>query len=293
MMTANGPKTLYKLTKEWDPDSATWIEPWRTDGGDFDSKPVATYDRDTVNVWEDFDVTTSIKDIVEDEETNYGFLLKFDKKTPTNGIFYHSSNSEETKLRPKMTITYVYEDTEAPTASITSPDNTAVWGTGTTQRIRWKADDNHIIAHNSLYFSSDNGATWTLIDSLSGNRRHYSWKVPDAISSTCRIKVNVYDADANMTTDESDNFTIEQGTGIENIPNAANKLLRITKSNNRYRIFVPFSGSSISVSDVKGRLLYSSGIAYKIGWVNVPVVLPAGIHILRVESANQKIVRKF
>jgi hypothetical protein len=111
----NGPKSLFLLTKDWDESSVLWNTPWTTGGGDFSTPAIASNSNSSYNVWEDYEITSAIKDMVENGADNFGFIFKFDSMTPKKGVSIHSSESAVEDKRPKLTITY-----EIPT-EIVSP----------------------------------------------------------------------------------------------------------------------------------------------------------------------------
>lgn len=289
---ANGAKTLYKLTSGWHEDSATWALPWIKKGGDFHASPVAKYNVDTSNIWEEFNVTATVKEIIENSEPNYGFLLKFDDYAPSNGIFYRSSNYNDKNLRPKMSVTYFFDDNEPPTVEVTSPKSGDIWQVGSAHSIQWQSADNHYIACGSLYFSSDNGSSWTLIDSLQGARRSYPYFAPNVISTTCKVKVFVYDGDGNVGFDESDKFTIEQATGISHTLAEDISLLKFKKTKGACMVYVPFSAERILLTDSKGRQLYSGSGRVAKAWSVIPISLSKGIYVISIQHHGQQVNRK-
>lgn len=107
----NGPKSLFRLTKDWSESSVNWSTPWTTKGGDFSTSALASSNNSSYNVWEDYDVTSAVTDMVENGGNNYGFIFKFDSMTPKKGVSIWSSESSQEDKRPKLTITY-----ESPTS---------------------------------------------------------------------------------------------------------------------------------------------------------------------------------
>ena len=101
----NGQKSVYRATKDWDPATARWEIPWAHEGGDFDSlNPITQSLPDTTVLrWEHFDVTETVKQLVQDLEMNFGFLIKFDDND-RRGIMVYSAENQETDKRPKLVI---------------------------------------------------------------------------------------------------------------------------------------------------------------------------------------------
>ncbi len=103
----------------------------------------------------------------------------------------------------------IVADTVAPTVTVTAPNGGEAWGTGEMHSIRWDADDNVAVVGDSVYYSLDDGATWIPEAYQTGNPQNYSWVVPDSVSTTCLVKVVVFDGGGLSDVDESDScFTI-------------------------------------------------------------------------------------
>jgi len=100
----NAPKSVYKIVEPWKATSITWLNAPKFDS----TNAVASSNNTQTKVWEDYNVTTVIKDIIESGSENYGFMLKFTEENDYKGARIYSSDcAEENKtLRPKLTITY-------------------------------------------------------------------------------------------------------------------------------------------------------------------------------------------
>lgn len=97
---SNGPKSLFKLEGTWSESTIKW-----SNAPSFSSTPVDQNSNTTVPAWEDYAVTTVIKDVVENSSPNNGFILKFDSMTPDHGVELTSSEGSQSN-RPKLIITY-------------------------------------------------------------------------------------------------------------------------------------------------------------------------------------------
>lgn len=92
---------------------------------------------------------------------------------------------------------------------VTAPNTVVNWGAGSTQQIKW----NHNLgaaAYTRLELSLDGGASWTLIEAAVKNTSSssgvYNWTLPNALSSTARIRASWVHG---PVADQSDaNFTI-------------------------------------------------------------------------------------
>ncbi len=97
----NDEKSLYRILGTWEEDSVTW-----------DNQPAfsnATLDNNSntaVKVWEDYTVTSAVQEMVKDESTNHGFILKFPYEDDYTGARIRSSETTEQAERPRLTVTY-------------------------------------------------------------------------------------------------------------------------------------------------------------------------------------------
>ena len=104
---------------------------------------------------------------------------------------------------------FIVEDTTPPSVTVTSPNGGENWATFEWQTITWIADDNVGVVGDSVFYSINDGADWTLIATHTGNPQSFSWQVPNTPSEECLIKVIAFDGCDNCTEDISDvNFTI-------------------------------------------------------------------------------------
>lgn len=97
--------------------------------------------------------------------------------------------------------------------NVTSPGSGDELEGGSTETVTWTATDNVGVVSRAIYFSSDNGSTWTEVDSAAGNTGSFQWDVPNISADNCLIKIFAYDAAGNVGNDESGTFSIGP-TGI-------------------------------------------------------------------------------
>jgi hypothetical protein len=90
---------------------------------------------------------------------------------------------------------------------ITSPNGRETLTSGYTSTIQWTTHKTiRPLAKTVLKYTTD-GTTWKAIKTLTGNPGSFNWKVPDASSTKCKVKVILKDEDgANIGTDISNNF---------------------------------------------------------------------------------------
>jgi len=94
---------------------------------------------------------------------------------------------------------------------LTAPNGGEVWAVGTSQSIAWTNTGS--VPSVKLEYSTDNFATATVIVGSAANTGSFSWVVPDAISTTAKIRVSdAADASANDASDN--NFKIRGGITV-------------------------------------------------------------------------------
>ena len=104
--------------------------------------------------------------------------------------------------------------------TITSPNGGENWAVGSTQTITWTSTGN--LGNLRLRYSIDNGANWITIAVLTTNPGSYAWVVPDAPSSTCKVRIReigqpaVDDSDAVFTIYTPHSVTVTSPNGGEN-----------------------------------------------------------------------------
>jgi hypothetical protein len=89
----------------------------------------------------------------------------------------------------------------------TLPNGGETFTSGNTSTIQWTTHKTiRPVAKTVLKYTTD-GTTWKPIKTLTGNPGSFNWKVPDALSTKCKVKVILKDEDgANIGTDISNNF---------------------------------------------------------------------------------------
>jgi len=97
---------------------------------------------------------------------------------------------------------------------LTSPNGGEVWGAGTTQTITWTTETTvRTVARVKLFYSTDGGSSWTLIQRIDSNPETYVWTVPSVSKERkkCKVKITLLDDRGNsIGSDASDSsFTIQ------------------------------------------------------------------------------------
>ena len=104
--------------------------------------------------------------------------------------------------------TFTIADSTKPTVQVISPNGGEMLGIGLTDTIRFSISDNVGVSYYKIFFSSNNGISYKLIDSLSSIQNSYIWNVPILFSNECLVKIIVADSSGNIGEDIS-NSTFE------------------------------------------------------------------------------------
>jgi hypothetical protein len=104
-------------------------------------------------------------------------------------------------------------DTTSPAVAVTSPNGGESWTIGSSQDITWTATDYVGVGWVDLEYSTNGGASWTLIASGQANSGSHAWTVPNTPSTTARVRVTATDGAGNARSDASDaDFAIVEAT---------------------------------------------------------------------------------
>ncbi len=283
---------MHIITTEWEEDEVTWRTPWDDDGGDFINNPLDENNNSDVQTWEDYDVTSAVEDFIDDPSSNYGFLIKHTAETV--GVKFISSENSDQEKRPKLTL-YFEKDTEAPVATILSPDGGEIWKEETDEDIKWIANDNVGVTSRAIYFSNDNGSSWSVVDSAGGNTGSFEWSIPKGVASKeCLIKIYAYDSERNTGEDVSDDvFEIVGITSIKCNAKDAEKQIVFARTNASLRIFMPyFKNCTISISNLQGKQICSFKTNGANKWYDVPGKIGKGTHVVRIQTSDGMITKK-
>jgi Domain of unknown function (DUF5050) len=144
----SGEITAHRVTQPWDEgtktgsgtaDGATWktydgTNAWATNGGDYDSIPVATSEIKNVSgVVASWEIAPLVKYWLSDKTKNFGVLLKTnDTISPTFG----SKEDPTSSKRPKLIITYTCE-----CSKVCAPAKKLYWTDDTANKIQMSDED--------------------------------------------------------------------------------------------------------------------------------------------------------
>jgi len=105
--TGTADANVYHASKEWNEMEATWFKAnssdwWNDEGGDRDNAIVSTcpIPNNATNKWEEWDVTSSIQEFINNPESNLGFHFFMSVTMVT--VEYTSSESNNKQNRPML-----------------------------------------------------------------------------------------------------------------------------------------------------------------------------------------------
>ena len=114
----------------------------------------------------------------------------------SNSSYYDISNSNFT-IREQI----------SNSLTVTSPNGGQVWDVGSTHNITWSRSGN-TGSSVKLQYSTNGGSSWKSIHNATPNDGSYSWRIPDAPSTNCLVKVTSTSNSSYYDISNS-NFTIQ------------------------------------------------------------------------------------
>jgi len=100
----------------------------------------------------------------------------------------NNNNSSGFYYLGALKMTYDFEDVLPPAIELTTPNGGEQLFNGNLYDITWV--NTNLVADIDLSYSTDNGLSWTAIETVSKSLETYSWTVPDDISDECLVKVS-------------------------------------------------------------------------------------------------------
>lgn len=89
-------------------------------------------------------------------------------------------------------------DGTEPVINITFPTPDTLLYINTYYDLTWEYLDVSPIRYSKLFYSIDNGFSWTFIDSIIGFNQSYNWLVPDSSGDSAKIKIEAQDWAGNL-----------------------------------------------------------------------------------------------
>lgn len=88
--------------------------------------------------------------------------------------------------------------------TVTAPNGGESWEVGSSHAIKWSTTGT--VGNVKIDYSTNGGGSWTSITSSTANDGSYTWTVPNAVSSSCRVKVS--ETDGSPYDASNSNFSI-------------------------------------------------------------------------------------
>ena len=181
----------------------------------------------------------------------------------------------------------------APIVRFLTPLQGDVFTVNSTCEIQWIARDSDGIASRVIYFSSDGGNEWELLDSTATGDSSYTWHIPTVVSDSCRIKVQVYDVKNNRGEKISALFSITAQTGIIGTAPVEDIPIRCKRDENGLSVYLPFpEGYYVSIVNAQGKKVAGFSTRPCTHWYSVGAGVSHGMHILCVRKKGMTVNKK-
>jgi hypothetical protein len=122
------------------------------------------------------------------------------------------------------TVDAVFSIIPFPTITVTSPNGGETWAVGSTRCITWNRTGS--IKPVKIEYSIDNKGSWIVIDRFAVNSGSFDWKVPDAPSHDCWVRIGEANTDRVISDTGDAAFSISPAPVITIIsPNGRERLI--------------------------------------------------------------------
>ncbi|MFW5952951.1 MAG: M28 family metallopeptidase [Candidatus Natronoplasma sp.] len=190
------------------------------------------------------------KDVAESYEVDLNFTYEYesDETRSDHASFwdegYDASLAIETEFNPdyhseedtldKLTIPQIskltshavgtvahlaQEELEPPYVEIQTPKGSESWESNSEEEIRWYTEEGTgNITGVDLEYTTDNGTSWSTIDTNLNDTSSYLWTVPEESTSQAKIRITVHDDNGMSAQNISGSFNIEKYENEKKIP---------------------------------------------------------------------------
>lgn len=108
----------------------------------------------------------------------------------------------------RMSYTSEVQEPQPESLTLIAPSGGEIWEVGKDATIRWESAN---VISLAIEYSTDNGQTWTGVDTVAGFDQQYTWTIPNDTSSLSLVKVSGL-----QVTDQSENtFSIVEDNGLD------------------------------------------------------------------------------
>jgi hypothetical protein len=167
--------------------------------------------------------------------------------------------------------------------TITSPNGGEDWAVGSAQTITWSTSG--VVHSVDLFYSTDGGASWNVIQTNVPNIGSYAWTVPNDPSTTCRVRVLDFMIPVIGDTSNA-NFTISTPLNISTplYSQAINAYPNPTMDN--ITLEVPNAAAyQIQIVDLTGKTMYSATHKVENTYLQLNMQnLPKGMYLIQLSD---------
>jgi len=134
--------------------------------------------------------------------SEYPIIVSVDISSLTAGTYHDTIRvSDPNALNNPVDVPVMLLVDSLAYITVISPNGGEVWEINSVHEIKWQSQQTSGTV--KIEFSPDNGANWALIDSSAGDSHHYSWTIPDSLSTNCLVKIT-----------DSDGKPFDQGDSV-------------------------------------------------------------------------------
>jgi hypothetical protein len=287
----------------WDKNTPTTN--WTNRGGDFISIPAGsdTYAKGETEMWLEFDMTDAVKDLHQNQDNNFGFILKAKNDNIGHKILIRSSETSNLDIRPKLVITCEIENQFSPVIKFISPGDgdtlSASSGNDSVQTLSFDRDIDTTDGAGITSVFIELLQSGNIVDSITITESPYKWKNFNSENyqdGEYTLKATTRSTLAAGGTSAFDEIQVTIHNNITEVNEKffeKDKFLQIIKKSGTPALYLPFeTQSSITISDILGRQLVSFQSVPGKKWYSLAPWLSAGMHLVTVRTGNKRIVKK-
>lgn len=204
----NGLKKLYEAENSWDENSITWANYGYSEGdGNVNNGNYLVNNTNTsYNTWENYDVTSSISNYLNNPSSNNGFMLVMNiSGYDRYSVKYPSSEYSDETLRPKLVIEYT-GGTPQSSLTLTSQNDGDVIITNSDEDINWTSEN----LSGNVKLELLNRLGIETISSSESNDGTFLWNLENRFQSGNGYQIIISSIDDPSVSDTTEPFTIMQ-----------------------------------------------------------------------------------
>jgi len=176
--------------------------------------------------------------------------------------------------------------------SLIYPEGSESFSSGEIVNIQWE----EVVAHNTinwdLYFSSDGGISWEVLQTdIPYSTLNYNWTVPEINTADGKIKI-IQDNDGTDYEDICGNFTVDFGsTNINTDMSSLNPAIYPNPVTNN--LFIRYDQvAEFRILSIIGKTVFEGRINRELTTVDVSGLCP-GVYMIEIRHSGKSSIRKF